>query len=59
MRNTTLSAIFERLCTAKDYLLFSIGDSITEGARASSDETIYTAVLARDTQPSRTRSRAA
>lgn len=45
MRNTTLSAIFERLCTAEEYLIFSIGDSITEGARASSDETTYTAVL--------------
>ena len=47
MRNTTLSAIFERMKNAKEYVIFSLGDSITEGARASSDETTYTAVLTR------------
>ncbi len=47
MRSTTLRAVFEKMANAEEYVIFSLGDSITEGARASSDETTYTAVLAR------------
>ena len=57
MRNTSLSAIMARMVNSEDYLLFSVGDSITEGLRASSNEATYTAALARgiaDKFPQRT-----
>ncbi len=48
MRSTTFPVLLQKMTAAEEYLIFSIGDSITEGAHASSDETTYTAVLARE-----------
>ena len=48
MRKTTFSEILEKMSASKEYLIFSIGDSITEGAHATTDDTTYTAVLARE-----------
>ncbi len=48
MRSTTFPALLQKMTAAEEYLIFSLGDSITEGAHASSDETTYTAVLARE-----------
>ena len=39
--------IIRRMENAENYLIFSVGDSITEGARATCAETTYTAVFAR------------
>ncbi len=43
----TLHEIHARMSEAGEYLIFCVGDSITEGARASGDEQTYTAVLTR------------
>jgi lysophospholipase L1-like esterase len=43
----TIKSIIDKLLSAEDYLIFSVGDSITEGLRASSNETTYTACMAR------------
>lgn len=48
MRSTTFTNIAKKMSAAEEYLVFSIGDSITEGSHATSDETTYTAVLARE-----------
>lgn len=48
MRNTTFPNILNKMSASEEYLIFSIGDSITEGAHATSDETTYTAVLTRE-----------
>lgn len=47
MRNTTVQSIVERMRDAEQYTVFVVGDSITEGARATDDEHTYTAVFAR------------
>ena len=47
MRSMTIKSIIDKLLSAEDYLIFSVGDSITEGLRTSSNEATYTAVLAR------------
>ncbi len=46
MKNHTLQAIAERMDVAKDFTIFMVGDSITEGARATDAEHTYTAVFA-------------
>lgn len=38
--------VVRRLGASGNYLIFTVGDSITEGLRASNDETTYTAVFA-------------
>jgi len=40
------SNIASAITESKHYTLFTVGDSITHGGRASSDDTTYTAVLA-------------
>ena len=47
MKNHTLRAIAARMDAAKDFTVFVVGDSITEGARATDAEHTYTAVFAR------------
>ena len=45
MKNNTFSTIVERLEKAEKYTIFVVGDSITEGARATGREKTYTAVF--------------
>ncbi|MBP3437133.1 MAG: SGNH/GDSL hydrolase family protein [Clostridia bacterium] len=47
MRNQTIKEIVGRVSASEHYTIFIVGDSITEGARATSDEATYTAVFAR------------
>lgn len=47
MKNHSLSDIARRIDDAEDFTLFVVGDSITQGTRATDDEHTYTAVLAR------------
>ena len=48
MRRKTMTAIVQHMTEAKEYLIFTLGDSITRGSGASSDETAYTAVMTRE-----------
>ena len=43
----TVREIVEKMTSSDNYLIFSVGDSITEGARATSPDNNYTAVLTR------------
>ncbi|MBE6756997.1 MAG: hypothetical protein E7552_00395 [Ruminococcaceae bacterium] len=45
MKPLTFSDIAAAITNAKTYTLFTVGDSITHGGRATSDNTTYTAVL--------------
>ena len=47
MRNVSTGEIVRRMSDSEEYVLFSVGDSITEGLRTSSAEATYTARLAR------------
>ncbi len=47
MRNTTLEAIVRRMVESREFVLVTLGDSITLGALSSSAEHTYTACLAR------------
>ena len=47
MKKRNFSQISEKMAESRDYTIFVVGDSITEGARATDDEHTYTAVFAR------------
>lgn len=47
MKTRTIKDIAARMAAAKQYSIFMLGDSITEGARATDCEHTYTAVFAR------------
>ena len=46
--NHTLNDISERIKCSDDFVLFCLGDSITQGIGAKTDEDTYTACLARN-----------
>ncbi len=46
MRNIDIKDIINTMDNADTFSIFFVGDSITEGARASSDETTYVAYVA-------------
>ncbi|MBR2354694.1 MAG: hypothetical protein IKA76_09365 [Clostridia bacterium] len=48
MRSKTMKAIAKKMTESEEYLFLTLGDSITRGSVASSDETTYTAVLTRE-----------
>jgi lysophospholipase L1-like esterase len=46
MKKTTVKQIADKMTSAQNYTIFIVGDSITEGARATDDDCTYTAVFA-------------
>lgn len=46
MRNTSIRSIVEHLETSNDFTIFFVGDSLTEGFRATSDGNTYVAKVA-------------
>ncbi len=47
MKKTTVKQIADKMTSAQNYTVFIVGDSITEGARATDDDRTYTAVFAK------------